>query len=273
MVSDVMMSTADGDLRAENSGTTLLSNVSVQTQRLLLRWLRNPVALLETLIIPCLLLLMLDIVVGGQIERFTGEDALFGSVPMVASVGALSGAVAAGVMLGRERDSGLLARFWVLPVHRASGLIARVLAEGCRILAGTLVVVLVGFLLGFRFRQGLLAALAFIGVPVLFGLAFATLVTAIAVFTAKTVLVEGITILSTLLMFFSTGFVPLIAFPEWIQPIVRNQPMSAAVDTMKALSLGGPLARPLTLILVWSLGAILICAVPAAIGYRRASRR
>src|SRR5690606_29832464 len=264
---------AEGAPRAENSAATLVSNVSVQTQRLLLRWLRNPVALLETLVIPCLLLLMLDIVVGGQIERFTGEDALFGSVPMVASVGALSGAVTAGVMLGREREAGLLARFWVLPVHRASGLIARVLAEGCRILAGTLVVVLVGYLLGFRFRQGLLPALAFVGVPVLFGLAFATLVTAVAVFTARTVPAEGLTILSTLLMFFSTGFVPLIAVPDWIQPIVRNQPMSAAVDTMKALALGGPLARPLTLILAWSLGAVLLCAVPAAIGYRRASRR
>jgi len=268
----MMVSTISGELRAENSAMSLLSNISVQTQRLLLRWLRNSVALLETLIIPCLLLVMLDIVVGGQIQRFTGEDALYGSVPMVAAVGALSGAVAAGVMLGRERDSGLLARFWVLPVHRASGLIARVLAEGCRILTGTLTVVLVGHLLGFRFQQGSLAALAFIGVPVLFGLAFATLVTAVALFTAKAVLVEGITILCTLLMFFSTGFVPLIAYPEWIQPIVRNQPMSAAVDTMKALALGGPLARPLTLILIWSVGAILVCAVPAAIGYRRASR-
>ncbi|AXK86159.1 ABC transporter permease [Nocardia farcinica] len=256
----------------ENSPITLAANVSVQTQRLLLRWSRSPVALLETLIIPCLLLFMLDTVVGGQIQKFAGDDALYGSVPMVAVVGALSGAVAGGVMLGRERDDGLLARFWVLPVHRASGLVARVLAEGCRILLGTLVVVGVGYLLGFRFHQGVPAALAFVAVPVLFGLAFATLVTAVAVYTAKAALVEGVAILSSLLMFFSTGFVPLIAYPEWIQPVVRNQPMSAAVDAMKALSLGGPLADPLTRTVLWSLGIIAVCAVPAAIGYRRASR-
>lgn len=257
----------------ENSPAALVRHTVIQTQRLLVRWARNPITLLETLFIPCLLLLMLDIVVGGQIERFTGEDALYGSVPMVALVGALSGAVASGVLLGRERDSGLLARFWVLPVHRASGLAARILAEGCRILLGTLTVLIVGFALGFRFHQGPLAALAFLLVPVVFGLAFATIVTAVAVYTAKASLVEGITILTSLMMFFSTGFVPLVAFPAWIQPVVRNQPMSVAVDAMRGLADHGPIARPLTLTLLWSAGAVLLFAVPAAIGFRRASRR
>ncbi|WP_280381998.1 ABC transporter permease [Nocardia wallacei] len=259
--------------RTEQGPSHFVRHTSIQTQRLLVRWLRSPVTLLETLIIPCLLLFMLDTVIGGQIERFSGTDALYGSVPMVAIVGALSGAVAGGVMLGRERDAGLLARFWVLPVHRGSGLAARVVAEGCRIFAGTVIVIAVGYVLGFRFQQGPLAAVVFVLVPVLFGLAFATIVTAVAVFTAKATLVEGITILSSLLMFFSTGFVPLPAYPGWLQPIVRNQPLSVAVDAMKALSLGGPLAHPLTLTLAWSLGAIAFFTVPATIGYRRASRR
>lgn len=257
----------------ENTPSAFLRHTVIQTQRLLLRWTRSPITLLETLIIPCLLLFMLDTVIGGQIERFSGTSALYGSVPMVAIVGALSGAVAGGVMLGRERDSGLLARFWVLPVHRASGLAARILAEGCRILVGTCVVVALGCVLGFRFQQGFFAALGFVLIPVLFGLAFATIVTAIAVFTAKSTLVEGVTILSSLLMFFGTGFVPLAAYPKWIQPVVRNQPMSVAVDAMKALSLGGPLAHPLTLTVLWCAGAIAAFAVPAAIGYRRTSRR
>ncbi|MFD0364193.1 ABC transporter permease [Nocardia sp. GCM10030253] len=258
---------------SEASPVALVRHTILQTERLLLRAVRHPVALLETLIIPCLLLFMLDTVIGGQIEKFTGGDALYGSVPMVAIVGALSGAVASGVMLGRERDAGLLARFWVLPVHRASGLVARILAEGCRIVAGTVIVVIVGHLLGFRFQQGALSALVFLVVPVLFGLAFATIVTAIAVYTAKATLVESITIISSLLMFFSTGFVPLAAYPQWIQPVVRNQPLSVAVDAMRALALGGPLARPLTLTIIWSLGAIAVFAIPAAVGYRRASRR
>lgn len=257
----------------EASGPALVRHTWIQTQRLLLRWVRDPITLLETLIVPCLLLLMLDIVVGNQIEKFSHHSALYGSVPMVTLVGALSGTVASGVMLGRERDAGLLARFWVLPVHRGSGLAARILAEGCRIFAGTLIIVAFGMLLGFRFQQGPLAAFAFLWLPVLFGLAFATIVTAIAVFTAKSTLVEAIAILTSLLMFFSTGFVPLAAYPSWIQPVVRNQPMSVTVDTMRALAEGGPIAGPFVATVLWSVGAIVLFALPAAYGYRRASRR
>ncbi|MEV6656355.1 ABC transporter permease [Nocardia fluminea] len=259
--------------QVETSAGSLLRHTLIQTERLLVRWARNPVTLLETLLIPCLLLVMLNIVVGGQIEKFTGEDALYGSVPMVALVGALSGAVASGVLLGRERDAGLLAKFWVLPVHRASGLISRILAEGCRILLGTVAVLIVGYLLGFRFHHGPLAALVFLAIPVVFGLAFATMVTAVAVYSAKASLVEGITILASLMMFFSTGFVPLVAFPTWIQPVVRYQPMSVAVDAMRGLSDHGPVAVPLLLTLAWSGAALVLFAVPAAIGFRRASRR
>ncbi|MEU7765339.1 ABC transporter permease [Nocardia sp. NPDC049190] len=257
---------------SEVSVSALALHTLIQTQRLLLRWVRSPVTLLETLIIPCLLLIMLDTVVGNQIKKFTGESALYGSVPMVALIGALSGAVVGGVLLGRERDTGLLARFWVLPVHRASGLASRILAEGCRIFVGTLAVLLVGYLLGFRFHQGVAATIAFLLVPIVFGLAFATIVTAVAVFTAKATLVEGITILTSLMMFFSTGFVPLAAYPTWIQPVVRNQPMSVAVDAMRALAQGGPVAHLLGLTVAWSVGAVILFAIPATIGYRRASR-
>ncbi|GAB4583046.1 ABC transporter permease [Nocardia sp. IFM 10818] len=251
----------------------LIRHTLIQTRRLLLRWTRHPVTLLETLVIPCLLLLVLDTVIGDQIGRFSGHSALYGSVPMVAVVGALSGSAAGGSMLWRERAAGLLARFWVLPIHRASGLAARMLAEGVRILLGTTVIVAFGCVLGFRFQQGPFAAVAFAAIPMLLGLGFAALVTAIATTAPKATLVESTTILTSLLMFFSTGFVPIGAYPEWIQPVVRNQPISVAVEAMRALSEGGPLARPLVLTLAWSLGMVAVFAIPAALGYRRASRR
>ncbi|MEU1208456.1 ABC transporter permease [Nocardia sp. NPDC005825] len=265
--------TADILLYGETSVPALLRHTWIQTQRLLVRWLRDPVTLLETLVVPCLLLLMLDIVVGSQIEKFSGRSALYGSTPMVTLVGALSGTVASGVMLGREREAGVLARFWVLPVHRASGLAARIIAEGCRIFAGTVVIICFGMALGFRFREGPWQTFAFLWIPVLFGLAFATMVTAIAVFTAKSTLVEAVALLSSLLMFFSTGFVPLAAYPKWIQPVVEHQPMSVAVDTMRALAEGGPVAGPLLRTVAWSVGLIVVFAIPAGLGYRRASRQ
>ena len=104
-----------------------------------------------------MLLLTLDTVLGHQISSITGHDALFGSVPMVAVVATISGSSVGAIALIRERADGLLARLWVLPVHRASGLLSRFVAEAVRILVTTVVILCAGLMLGFRFQQGLLA--------------------------------------------------------------------------------------------------------------------
>ncbi|WP_378732423.1 ABC transporter permease [Nocardia brasiliensis] len=249
-----------------------LPQTVIQTRRLLLRWWRDPLTMVQSLVFPALLLIVLNTVLGKQISTFSGASALYGSVPMVALVGVMSGSLAGAITLGRERDQGLLARLWVLPVHRASGLASRILAEGVRILLCTLVLFTVGVLLGFRFEQGVLAGIALFGVPLLYGLGFATLVTAVAVFSAKAALVEAVSLGSSIMMFFSTGFVPLTAYPRWAQPIVAHQPMTYAIDAMRGLSLGGPVRAALLATVAWSVGAIVVFAVPAAVGYRRASR-
>ncbi|MFF0487642.1 ABC transporter permease [Nocardia sp. NPDC004068] len=250
-----------------------LPQAILETRRLLIRWRRDPLTMAQSLVFPAGLLIVLNTVLGRQISAFSGVSALYGSVPMVTLVSAMSGSLAGAITLGRERDAGLLARMWVLPVHRAAGPAARVLAEGVRILVCTLVLFGVGMLLGFRFRQGFPAAVALVCVPVVYGIGFATLVTAVAVYSAKSALVEAISLGSSLLMFFSTGFVPLTAYPAWAKPIVAHQPMSHAIDAMRGLSLGGPVREPLLATLTWSLGAIVVFAGPAFLGYRRASRR
>lgn len=258
--------------RRTESPRMLVPQTMIQTKRLLMRWYRDPLTVMQALVFPALLLVMLNSVLGTQISAFADADALYGSVPMLSLVGVMSGSLAGAVTLGRERNEGLLARFWVLPVHRASGLLSRVAAECARITAGTLVIVAVGVVLGFRFTQGPLAAIALFTIPLIYGLGFATMVTALAVYTAKTALVEVISLGSSLLMFFSTGFVPLSAYPGWARPLVEHNPLTQAIDTMRGLSLGGPVRGPLLATLAWSLGAIAVFALPAAIGFRRASR-
>ncbi|MFE9322762.1 ABC transporter permease [Nocardia sp. NPDC052278] len=250
----------------------LLPQTMIQTKRLLMRWWRDPLTVVQSLVFPALLLIVLNTVLGKQISEFSEVSALYGFVPMSALVGVMSGSVAGAITLGRERDEGLLARFWVLPVHRASGLIARIVAEGIRIVLCTAVMFAVGVALGFRFQQGLLAGIALFGVPLLFGIAFATVVTAVAVFSAKAALVEAVSLGSSLMMFFSTGFVLLVAYPPWAQPIVKHQPMSYAINAMKGLSVGGPVRDPLLATIAWCIGALVVFAIPAAVGYRRASR-
>jgi ABC-2 type transport system permease protein len=92
-------------------------------------------------------------------------------------------------------------------------------------------------------------------------------------YAANTWVIEGTEIIWGLLMFFSIGFVPLEQHPRWLQPVVEHQPVSYAIETMRGLSLGGPVLVPMIPMLLWSAGIVAACAIPMAIGHRRASMR
>lgn len=266
-------------VHAENALRVLIPQTLQQIRRLLIRWRRDQTMVLLTLAVPVFFLLTLNTVLGHRISQITGHSALSGSVPMIAIVAAITGSSGGAVALMRERADGLLARLWVLPIHRASGGASRLAAEVIRVFVTTVLILCAGMLLGFRFHQGPLAALAWLTVPVIFGLAFATLVTTVAFYSAArpsqpgTTLVEGIALVSTLGFFFCTGFMPLQQYPRWIRPTVEHQPMSYAIEAMRGLSQGGPVAWPMTATLLWAGGTVAVCAVPMVLGYRKASTR
>lgn len=257
----------------ENSPKRLLPQVAVLTARILRRWSRDPATLVQSLVMPAVFLAALDIVLGDVIEQVTGNSGLYGQVPLVALVGGMTGAIIGAVGIMRERDVGLLSRFWVVPVHRAAGLLARLTADFVRIVVITLVVMSVGLALGFRFEQGIPAAIAWVFMPALFGVALSAAVLTLALFSSSTIAPQATEIVIAILMFFSIGFVPLDQYPEWLQPFVENQPVSTTIEAMKGLSLEGPIAEPVLFSVLWAVGIAAVCAVPLAIGYRRASKR
>ncbi|MGO8939602.1 MAG: ABC transporter permease [Mycobacterium sp.] len=259
--------------RHENSVRVLVPQTLVQTQRILLRWARDPTTALLALVLPICFLLTLNVVLGQQISQITGHSALYGTVPMNALAAAIHGSATGAIGLIGERTDGLLSRLWVLPVHRASGALSRIIAELVRIVVTTLVILGVGVMLGFRFEQGVLASLAWLVVPVIFGLAWASLITTVALHSAKTFLLEAVTLVHVLAVVFSTGFLPVDQYPRWIQPVVAHQPMSCAIEAMRGLSVGGPVQSPMIATLLWAIGIAAACAMPMVFGYRRASMR
>lgn len=258
---------------SERSPRDLLVQTGVLAGRIVRRWVRDPATLAETVLVPVAFLVTLNIVLGDGISKLTGVNALAGSVPLVALVAATQGATVGGLGVMAERDNGFLARLWGTPIHRGAGITSRLLAEALRIVTATAVLTITGVLLGLRFENGALSVLGWLLVPVLFGVAFAAAVLTVAVYAAKTIVVEATALISGLFMFFCTGFVPLEQYPDWLQPVVQHQPFSNTVDTMRGLAVGGPVAAPLIELLAWTVGILAVCAVPLTVGYRRASTR
>jgi ABC-2 type transport system permease protein len=238
--------------------------------RLLRGWTREPVVLIQALIFPTFLLIVYHLVIGASIKSLTGSNSLYGLVPMCAIVGALFGAIGAGAALPDERESGLLSRLWALPVHRASALTGRLLAEAGRALVGALLITLVGVVMGLRFESWPGAA-GFVLVPVLMVIGFSTAIVAVGVRAGGKNIITGLSTVCFLLLFFNSGMVPVDVFPAWLQPLVRAQPMSPAIETMRGLAEGGPVLWPALQSLAWVVGLVAVFGPMAVRGYRRAA--
>lgn len=256
---------------SQNAARLFVAQTLLQTNRLLTRWARDYITVIGAIVLPILFMVVLNIVLGNLAYVVTHDSGLYSIVPLIALGAAITGSTFVAIDLMRERSFGLLARLWVLPVHRASGLISRILANAIRTLVTTLVMLGTGVVLGFRFRQGLIPSLIWISVPVILGIAIAAMVTTVALYTAQTVVVEGVELVQAIAIFFSTGLVPLNSYPGWIQPFVAHQPVSYAIAAMRGFAMGGPVLSPMIGMLVWTAGICVVCAVPLAIGYRRAS--
>lgn len=256
---------------SQNAARLFVAQTLLQTNRLLTRWARDYITVIGAIVLPILFMVVLNIVLGNLAYVVTHDSGLYSIVPLIALGAAITGSTFVAIDLMRERSFGLLARLWVLPVHRASGLISRILANAIRTLVTTLVMLGTGVVLGFRFRQGLIPSLMWISVPVILGIAIAAMVTTVALYTAQTVVVEGVELVQAIAIFFSTGLVPLNSYPGWIQPFVAHQPVSYAIAAMRGFAMGGPVLSPMIGMLVWTAGICVVCAIPLAIGYRRAS--
>ena len=134
-----------------------------------------------------------------------------------------------------------------------------------------LILVGVGYLVGFRFQNGFALAVAMVVLATIFGLAICCIAafTGLAIGDEESVQAFGLVWLFPL-TFVSSAFVPIATMPGWLQAFAKHQPVTIVIDTMRAMALGGPIATNLLLSIAW-LGGIFIVFVPLAVrAYRRA---
>lgn len=251
--------------------TAFVSHSASEAGRLLRRWRRDPIVAVQALLFPAFLLIVYKLLIGKAVLAVTGHDSLYGLVPMCAVVGAVFGTLGAGLALPAERESGVLTRLWVQPVHRASTVAGRLVAEAARTTASAVVLTIFGVALGLRFSYGWIAALAFVLVPVAISAGMATLVIAIAARADGKAMVPWLGAGCVLLLFLNTGVAPAGVFPGWLQPVVRFSPISPTIEAMRALAEGGPVLSPLWQSALWA-GVLVAVFAPVAVrGYRAAA--
>ena len=158
-----------------------------------------------------------------------------------------------------------------MPMARSAVLAGRLVADTARMSVTLLIVLGIGYAVGFRFTNGFVAAVAMLLLAVVFGVAICCIAayTGLAIGDEESVQAFGLIWLFPL-TFLSSAFVPIATMPGWLQAFANNQPVTYVVDTMRALALGGPVWDSLWKSVLW-LAGIFVVFIPLAVrAYRRA---
>jgi ABC-2 type transport system permease protein len=262
---------ATTDLPARSPLRALLSESLVIAGQHFTHWRRDPLVPIQALAFPTFLLITYYLLIGKSVLRITGTDALYGLVPTCAIAGAFSGALAVGMTLPFERNTGLISRLWAMPIHRASALTGRLIAEAARTLVSTALITAVGIGLGLRFQGGVLELLLYLLVPVMVVLVFAMAVIAVAVRAKDGTVLIWLGLPAITAVFASSGSPPVETLPSWMWPLLRLQPMDPIVESMRVLAQGGLPWWPLLWGVVWTVVLGAIVGPLAVRGYRAAA--
>jgi ABC-2 type transport system permease protein len=116
-----------------------------------------------------------------------------------------------------------------------------------------------GYAFGFRMTGGPAATGAFLGIALALSLALSLGADAMGS-VAESAEAAGQTLLSPqlLLVMLSTGIAPAEAFPGWLGPFVRNQPVSQIAEALWGLADGHVERDNLLISLAWCTGLLIV---------------
>jgi len=230
---------------------------------------RVPLLLVAATTQPIIFLLIFRYGLGGavQVPGFDYVDYLLPGV-FVQAIGA--GAMTTSIAVAEDLSAGLIERFRALPMARSAVLIGRAVADMARNLFVVLLLFAVGYAVGFRVETGVGEVAAAIGGLLAFGFAFSWAFALLGLLTrnAETAQALGFALFIPLL-FASSAFVPPSSMPGALEAFAANRPITAAVDAVRALLLGGATTEPLLEALAWTAGLLLVLIPLTARRYRR----
>jgi ABC transporter DrrB family efflux protein len=235
----------------------------VMTQRNLLRYTRLPEFLLSVTIQPIMFLVLFTYVLGGAI-RVTTPDYVTFLLPGVLVQTMIFGAMSTGLGLAQDQQSGLFDRYRSLPMARSTVITGRLTADILANVFVALLMISVGYLMGFRFEGGLLESIGAPAIAILFAIPVAGLFAGVGLLVRTSEAMNATFIVIFPLTFISSAFVPVESMPGWLQPAANANPFTIAVNASRSLALGLDASGDVVKTLIW-VAVLTAAAVPFAV--------
>jgi ABC-2 type transport system permease protein/oleandomycin transport system permease protein len=235
-------------------------------RRNLIQIVRIPAVLVFELVQPVMFVLLFVYVFGGNIilpEGFS-EYTIY-LMPGIIIQNAIFGATTTAIGIAEDLKSGLVDRFRSLPMARSAMLAGRATSDLVKNFILLLVVIGIGYLVGFSFQNGFLNALAMIVLVMAISFAFSWVMATIALAVKKLEAVQAAAFTGIFpIVFMSSALVPVQGMDQWVQAIARNNPITHWANLARVFTVGqyptsGGSTEELILIsLAWIIGLLAV---------------
>ena len=210
--------------------------------RELLHFLRSKVSILASIFQPLVWLLLVGHIFQETraLPGFPAATYLDFMTPGVLAMVALFGGAFGGMTIIWDRRIGYLSKLLALPISRASIVVGKMLSVAIRTSFQLLVVLLVAFLLGVRSATGVWGIPLVLFIAVLLTFAFSGISIAVgALVKQPETFWAVVNFLTVPLLFTSSALFPLEFVPSWLRTIAYLNPVTYAIDSIRALMIGG----------------------------------
>jgi len=245
-------------------------NASTEATRHLRIIPRNPELLGFSTIQPVMFIVLFNYVFGGAIAVPGFSNYQQYLIPGIFAQTLVFNSSFTAVGLADDLSKGLIDRLRSLPIARSAVLVGRVFSDIARTLLTFTTMVIVAYLIGFRFDGSIIEVVGGTVLMMAFAISFSWIQAFIGMSVGS---VEAANAASFIWMFpltfVSSAFVDPASMPGWLRPIADHNPFTRLVNATRALYNGLPPGENLWWSLFW-IAAITI--VFSALAIRRFSR-
>lgn len=237
---------------------TFISDTFTLAGRLIKHNLRSLDTIITVVLMPIALLLLMVYIFGGaiQIDGISHAQYVNYVLPGILLMTVATGSAYTALRINMDKTSGMFDRFKTLPISKSAVLNGQAVASVVFMMTSTLIVLAVGFIVGFRsdasLGEWLQVLLLLIG--------FAIAVTWLSVPFA----------LVLLLLFISSAFVPVAGMPKFVRIFAENQPMTHVIQALRQLLAAQPIGDHGWIALAWLVGITIVSYLLGTRIYRHA---
>lgn len=250
-----------------------VADAAALTRRNLLHLVRIPALIIFTAVQPVMFTLLFRYVFGGAIHTSAGAGRYVEFlIPGIVVQTAAFASFGTAINLAEELSKGVIDRFRSMPIARSAVLVGRLTSDTLRILATVLILLGVGYAIGFRVHTGVAQAVAMVVLAVGFGLGICCVSAFIGLAVKDAESVQSFALIWLFPLTFASGvFVPVASMPAWLADFARNNPVTIIAEAARSLSLGGPSGDTIWLSVVWIVAIVAVFLALAVRAYRRAA--